>query len=83
MSTSPETGLPPSDDSTGVPAAPSQPGQDGGVQPNDGSLVSAHTETDGVHPMDGSLVSAHTKEGVQPMDGSLVSAHTEQGDAQG
>lgn len=99
MTTSPETDLQSPDDSSGVAAAPSQPGQEGDVQPNDGSLVSAHTkevvhpndgslvsahtEQDAVQPNDGSLVSAHQEDGVHPMDGSLVSAHTEQGDTQG
>lgn len=81
MSTSTETDLQqPPDDSRDVPTAPSQPGQQGGVQPNDGSLVSAHTDQDLVRPLDGSLVSAHTEQDeVHPNDGSLVSAHTEQG----
>lgn len=84
MSTSTETDLQqPPDDSTGVPTAPSQPDQQGGVQPNDGSLVSAHTEQDEVCPNDGSLVSAHTEQGgAHPLDGSLVSAHTDTGTTQ-
>ena len=50
MSTSAETGVGEPDGTTGV------------VQPNDGSLPSAHTEPAG---------------GVQPHDGSLPSAHVE------
>lgn len=76
MSTSAETDLQPSDDSSGVPAAGSQNGTTNGVRPADG-LVSAHVGEGAVRPADG-LVSAHVGEQVvRPADG-LVSAHVEE-----